>query len=342
MDKPYLLVGDVGGTNTRLALAYPSGTGYRLEDYTVYRTRQLSGLPEAVDRFFSGLSLEPRPAGCCISAAGPVESGVSTLTNAPWKVNEHELADMLGCPSRVINDFAALSYGLAALDVEDAESVVPIAHADGSFGTPRGNVRAVVGPGTGLGVGYLVHHEGKYLGLPSEAGHSDFAPYDETSLGMFGYLKERYGVDPGSELAVSGQGIANWFDYLFETANRPASCRDIAELPDSEKPAAVASRADDDPLCGRVLDNFFAAFGRFAANVCLHYLPTAGLFLAGGIPAKHRTRLAASGFAAGFDTNYRDHIRRLLVSTPLYLVVREHTALQGAALVIHQEIPTTD
>ena len=110
-----ILVGDVGGTRTRLALYGRSTAAPRAE--AVYSSRDHAGLEEIVDAFLAS-SKAKRPAVAVIGIAGPVRGGVAVVTNLPWRLDERALARHLGIPQVVLlNDLAVAGAEPAGLSV---------------------------------------------------------------------------------------------------------------------------------------------------------------------------------------------------------------------------------
>jgi glucokinase len=78
-----ILAGDIGATNTRLALFDANGGGP--QKLTTYESAAHGGLDEIVAEFLAAHPAEPRSA--CFGIAGPVEAGVCTATNLAWNVD---------------------------------------------------------------------------------------------------------------------------------------------------------------------------------------------------------------------------------------------------------------
>ena len=166
----YCLVGDIGGTNTTIALVGRKDSRFHIVVKCIFETQQISDfmLPfrQAVARI-SELNQYKIPESCCICAAGPIEGNVcSRLTNARWGIDGNKIAAETGIKTRIINDFTALSFGISVLDTENEKEIVKMKNADGSFPTPQGSVRAVIGAGTGLGVGFTTETVGKTIAFP--------------------------------------------------------------------------------------------------------------------------------------------------------------------------------
>ncbi len=332
-----ILAGDIGGTNTTLALV-----ARRKKDFTIilkcrFDSQDLRGMEEPIRRMLqeaASRSADLRPAVCCLSGAGPVTDNRCTLSNLSWEIEGDSLADTFGFPVFVINDFVAVSYGVSLLDVEDEDHVLKLPHPGGRFPHPHGTVRGVVGAGTGLGVGYLVELDDRYIAFPSEGGHADFAAFDRETRELKDYLDSRTDLTAGAELFVSGQGIVNIYRFFREIRHLPedAVIAEIDSLEDEEKPAAIAGHAGDHSACRDMMRLFIKMYGRFAGNASLHFFPTRGMFIAGGIVTKNeRLLLDDDLFMRYFEMNYKETIREVLKNFPVYIIRNYSVSLYGAA-----------
>ncbi|HJV49772.1 MAG TPA: glucokinase [Geothrix sp.] len=329
-----VLVADVGGTNLNLALLAPEAGRFRLLRKARFSTQETRSLLEPVRRF---LDSEPstRPSRACFSGAGPVLERRIRLTNAPWDIDGAALEEALGIPVHLVNDFIALSCGVVQLDLADPQQVTPLPHGDGSLpaADPRG-LALVVGAGTGLGVGFVTRTDQGARAFPSEGGHIGLPIFDAETLALWRHLQEGLPGPPGAEMAVSGMGIGHLFRFLLETKrviSTPETAAILA-LPPADQPAAISTRAAEDPACARTMALFVDLYARVCAELCAVFLPTGGLFLAGGIAAKNRGHFLQDGrFMARFERNYRAHLDQLTRATPVYLVHDYDLSLFGAA-----------
>lgn len=332
-DNP-ILVADVGGTNLNLALMAPDGVGYRLLRKGRFSTQEEASLLGPLQRF---LAADPslRPGRACLSGAGPVLDRRIHLTNAPWDIDGPALERDLGIPVHLVNDFIALSCGVLQLDLADPRQVTPLAHGDGSLpaADPQG-LALVVGAGTGLGVGFVVRTPQGARAFPSEGGHIGLPVFDEDTLALWRHLQAGLAGPPGAEMAVSGMGLAQIFRFLLDSQRVPwtPAATAILALADAGQPAAISLQAATDPACGRAMGMFVDLYARVCAELCAVFLPTGGIFLAGGIASKNADRFLEDGrFMARFEQNYRVHLNQLTRATPLYLVHDYDLSLYGAA-----------
>lgn len=331
---PTLLVADIGGTNLNLALAEPQGDGVRLLRRVRYATQAEPALLPAVLRFLSEVP-ELRPQRACFAGAGPVTAGRIVLTNAPWDIDGPALEAALGIPVAVINDFSATCQGVLLLDPSEERQVGPLLHPDGRHPAPdpQGTI-LVVGAGTGLGVGFITRDASGARVHPSEGGHIGLPLEEEAHLALWQHLRPGFPAGPGAEAAVSGPGLANLLAFLLATQRAPGSPATVAlqALPPEAQPPAIAEAADSDAACGQAMDLFVDLYARVCAQLCAAFLPTGGLFLAGGIAAKNERRLRDDHrFMRSFERNYRDHLDTLTRATPVFIVRDYGLSLLGAA-----------
>jgi glucokinase len=332
-DNP-ILAADVGGTNLNLALLAEEGGRFQLLRKARFDTQAERSLLGPIQRF---LAAEPslRPGRACLSGAGPVIDRRIHLTNAPWDIDGVALERDLGIPVHLVNDFIALSCGVLQLDLADARQVTALPHGDGSLPVVDAQgLSLVVGAGTGLGVGFVVRTARGARAFPSEGGHIGLPVFDEETLALWRHLQAGLPGPPGAEMAVSGHGIAVLFRFLLDSQRAPwtPTATAILALPPADQPAAIAVHSGSDPSCGRAMALFVDLYARVCAELCAVFLPTGGLFLAGGIAAKNAGHFLEEGrFMARFERNYRAHLDRLTRATPVYLVRDYDLSLYGAA-----------
>ncbi len=313
MDGPVVLVGDIGGTHSRLELVRLTDSPQVLQART-YHNDDHPDLGAIGREFLRQSSVAPDLA--CLAVAGPVMDNCMNLTNRDWRVSGAELAAQLGVP-RVyfINDLEAVGYGLQCLQPEDwvvlqAGTVVPQA--------PIG----VVAAGTGLGECFLTWDGQTYRVWPSEGGHTDFAPRNDRELGLWQYLHAKFGR-VSVERVVSGPGLCNIYNYLAQVFPEQAK----PELLAAQNPALITQNVHD-PLCSQAVDMFIANYGSEAGNLALKLLARGGIYLAGGIAPQLVTRFQQGGFLRAFLDKGR--MGPLLEHIPVFLVTNPRVGLLGA------------
>lgn len=354
------LVGDIGGTNTNLAFAESENAQIKIIKKARYATQQVTSLREPLQRFLQeayAQGLNRSIDYCCISGAGPVQADESIqLTNAPWSLRTNNIAELINAPTKLINDFTALSYAITQLNHLDVHQVTHLAHSDGSKPEPHQGMMLVIGAGTGLGVGLVYRDKDRIEAFPSEGGHSELPCYDALSQAFFAWISARCGYPAGAELAVSGQGISNIFEFLcsssfsidllspdYEAAskiigtNMTIDAREILACPRDEWPVRIASASCRDPFCFLTMEIFIRLYALKAANLTSIMLPTGGVWLAGGISTKNEPWFLENyRFMKWFEKNYAVHIRQFLSSTPVFIVKNYDISLMGAAVAALQ------
>jgi len=276
----------------------------------------------------------PKPQVLCVSGAGPVVGRSITLTNAPWGIDGGELERVFGLPTFVINDFSAISWGILLLDRNNPDELVQLPAPDGTLALPSADGPVVViGAGTGLGFGYVLRDGGIRV-YPSEGGHVSLPVFDDESREFSRWLDLRYGFAVGAEAGVSGQGIGNIFIFMAGSDREPSvAVRSILGATEHERPALIAEAASaGDPLCVRVMRMFVRLYARVASDAAAVFLPTGGIYLAGGVAAKNlRFFTEAGSFMESFGKAYREHIKAIAARTPVFVVKDYAISIYGAA-----------
>ncbi len=334
---------DLGGTNASFAIVETAGARYEVLSRVVLPSAQqdsfAAALLTALRHFDNERELMASVGACCVSAAGPVAAGVCTPTNLPYTVSTHEVENILKIPCTIMNDFEAICYGVPLLDLNDSQQVRRIhLTLDPQENTEaKHGVAAVIGAGTGLGMGYLSWVPPDLKVFASEGGHLDFAPWDEQSSELASHLRHELGRFPDREHALSGPSIPRIYRFITSSGRAPTnelSLR-IGELPHNEQPEAIAAASVGeaaDAGCRAAMSLFFALYGRQCGAAALQFLPSYGVFLAGGIAAKNAAGLTSSPeFVEAYLAGYSGNLRRELLATPLYIILDYQISLLGAA-----------
>lgn len=339
----YILTGDVGGTNTSLGLVHVNKGQFSVVKKHSFQSKQLSGFDQALETVLDEYRQFCQPAGlagACFTIAGPVVDNAVSLTNLDWNIDGNALAAKIGLPVYLINDISGICYGLPLVDHADPNHILCLAHPDGTFPAPRElkpgtAVQAVVAPGTGMGVGYLIKDRGNYLALPAEAGHIDWGAFSRETRLMQEWMHQRLGINPGVEEFISGRGIANIFQYFVDSKAEGHDSPVIGHItagPQGSWGGHIASYYGQDHLCSHVMDLFIEMLARYASAVALWMLPQGGLYLAGGVPAKNRNLIMANNkFIKIFLQNYQPGMTEQLKKIPVFMSLDYGINLPGAA-----------
>ncbi len=318
-----ILAGDIGGTNTRLAITdRDSQDRIRIVREQTVPSKQHRYLHRICQEFLQGES--ERPEVACFGVAGPVHQNRCAATNLSWVVDGERLIRELQIPRvTVINDLEANAYGIACLDPKDIDVI--------RAGEPDAVGHAVViSPGTGLGQAGMFWDGGRHIPIPSEGGHTDFGPQNSLQFALAQYLIDQY-QRASWERVVSGPGMVNIYQFLRDTGrgDEPGWLKSISEedLAPEISRAAVEGRS---PLCEMALDLFLELLGAEAGNLALKYLALGGIWLGGGIVVKVLERLKGTPhFLRGLMNKGR--MREQIERMPVRILVNDKTALLGAA-----------
>jgi len=332
-----ILAGDIGGTNTNLALVGEKANKYTILLKCVFKSNKIDGVIDPLKEVIAAAKKKNPHLKidlCCISAAGPVENNYCKLTNCKWAIDGGAIKKAIKIDTLVINDFLAIGYGIPTLDANDPNQITKLPTTEGNFPRPEGTTKAVVGAGTGLGVGFLTATDGKYRAHPSEGGHSAFAAFDDETIKLKEYVADKTGMTPGVELFVSGQGISNIYHYIKDKKNIKieGALKRIDEAKDEDKPALISKNAGDNKVCRDIMKLFVKMYGGFAGGLAVIFLPFGGVYLAGGIVTKNEPLFLEDNlFMRNFEANYNPNIRPLLKKIPVYIIKDYSISLYGAA-----------
>lgn len=320
-----LLAGDIGGTKTVLALVEENGDTARVVAEAVFPSREYATLETVVAAFRDA---HPAPvARAAFSVAGPVIEGRAHITNLPWCLDAARMAETFGVGQvLLVNDLQATAYAIPHLRPDQLTQLLA--------GQPDpAGVRAVVAVGTGLGEALLVPDPGGYLALPTEGGHTDFAPRGPLQRRLLAELS-RVHEHVSYERVCSGMGIATLYRFLADRATEPPPPWLAARLAagGDVTPAIVdggMSRERACPVCRRTLRLLASILGAEAGNAALRGLATGGVYLGGGIPPRILPVLRGRAFREGFLQ--KGPMSRLLANVPVYVILEPRAALLGAA-----------
>jgi len=317
-----LLCGDIGGTNTRLAL-FRREPALEPTRIATYPNAHAAGLGDLLATFL-GADTSPIEAAC-FGIAGPVLGGRVETTNLPWVIDAEEVGGRLGgAPVFLLNDLEALAYGVAALR-DDATVILNPGTA-----VPTGTI-AIIAAGTGLGEGGLVWDGRRHVAIPSEGGHADFGPRSEREIALLRYLLGRY-EHVSYERMVSGPGLAHLFEFLRDVERREVPPALAAALDTPDAPAAItkaALAAGGPAIAAAALDMFVSIYGAEAGNLALKLKATGGVYVGGGIAPKILPKLTDGTFRTAFLAKGR--FADMLASIPVRVVTDDRIALFGAA-----------
>jgi glucokinase len=247
-----------------------------------------------------------------LAVAGPVSGdGLSVrVVNTGLMFNQRALQEVLGVSPVFCNDFFVQAQSVPYL-----KALVQIGGDKDAAG-----VKAILGPGSGLGMAALVPNDaGKLTVLSSEGGHGDLAPGSFLEAELWSVLAQTH-QHVSWETVLSGPGIVNLYQAMSSIWGMEAVPKSAEEI--------VQQGLAAEPLCHQTLETFAGLLGGAAGNLALTVGARGGVYISGGIAPKLADMLPTSPLRRRFDErgDLSDYARAI----PLYLVMDEHPGLLGA------------
>ncbi|MFG6594817.1 ROK family protein [Sulfitobacter sp. 1A13368] len=328
----WYLVGDIGGTNLRLAAVDPAGA---VVERRTHPTDGLTTLPDACATFCAEMGRPPE--GVAMAVAGVVVDEQVRMTNAARSISRDDLARACGLdPTKVLllNDFEAAAWSLATLDTEK------VTYLQGGP-EPQPGARVIIGPGTGLGVGSLVWQGARPTAVPGEGGHLRLTPHSAEEVAYFEALIALWPeVQMGAALAVeaeailSGTGMPYWYRAIASARGEAAHLEGAAAI-------FAAAKAGEDASACRAVALMVQYLGGVAGDLGLVMGARGGVFITGGV-AQQNTWMLDDSFLAAFNAGGRHSKWR--AAMPLGLCSDPDFGLLGArnCLFVQHEHPLPD
>jgi glucokinase len=317
-----IIAGDVGGTKCNIALF--SEKNGKLD--VVFRQRFASKDFAKFDLIIKEFTrqAEPHLNGGKIRAAGfgvagPVINNRIHATNLPWIIDSATLSSELGVETiALMNDLGATGHSLEHLAPEDFVVL--------NAGKPvQGASRALLAAGTGLGQSILFWDGTRYRVVPSEGGHSDFAPRTDQQIELLKFMRKRY-PQVSWELILSGRGFRTIHEFLSPSVKHPIFDDEDADPAPFITKTALAKEC---PICVQTLDLWTSIYGSEAGNLALKVLALGGVYVAGGIAVKILPKIKDGTFFEAFRDKW--HFTEMLSDVPVSIVLNESAPLIGAA-----------
>ncbi len=317
-----LLVGDIGGTKTHIALFAARGRRLVPTARRRFISRDYRGLAPILTEFLNEHRVTIRAA--CFGVAGPVTDGRCEGANLPWVVDARVLRRLLKLKAvALINDLEATAYGIETLPAS------AFATLQTGRPQPRGTI-AVIAAGTGLGEGALVWDGARYRAIPTEGGHADFAPRTEQEIRLLRHLAKKFG-HVSYERVLSGPGKLELYRFLRDAGGAREPAWLAAALRKGDASAVVSEMAltRRSTVCVKALDLFVSLYGAEAGNLALKFLARGGVYVGGGIAPHILPKLKDGTFLRAFRDKGR--LSPVVSRIPVRVMLDERAALYGAA-----------
>jgi glucokinase len=315
--QPLVIVADIGGTNTRVALA--DGAAVRQASVAKFRNAEYRDLESVLARYLADQSLKSVD-GVCVAAAGPVTDGVAEMTNIDWTITGPNIATATHAPQvAILNDLQAQGQALGHIAADRLRRIV-----DGPV--KPGASMLVVGLGTGVNAAPVHNTPWGRVVAPSECGHITMPVRTDEDLALAKFV-ETYGSDAhgftGVEDVLAGRGIEHI--YAFVTAEAGA----LDPRTSAQVMAGIAAR---EPLALECARHYVRILGQELGNLAMIHLPYGGIFLIGGM-----SRAMAPMFSEmNLATHYHDkgRMRHIVMDCAVSIVEDDFAALTGCAVYL--------
>lgn len=308
---PPCLIADIGGTNGRFAIF--DGEGIR--EFKAFRCADYSTLQEMMSNYFSSLSIA-LPKVAVLAVATYVTDDCVSFTNLSWEFSVKEVKRQFAFDSlKVINDFTAISIAVPTLRGEQLIQV------GGNKNSDAAAAKAIIGPGTGLGVSGLFSHDNNWLPIQGQGGHVTWGALSPFEQEMFNYISDQHNPISAEHL-LSGKGIKLIYESICVVNGSQNKY-----LENNEIVSRGTSYTDDE--CVKTVEFFCGVLGRVAGDLALTLGARSGVYIAGGIVSHLTDFLISSGV---FRENFQRKgcMSAYMQDIPAYIINEGKVGLIGA------------
>lgn len=314
MTTSLALVADIGGTNTRVALA--DGKAVRKDSIRRFANADYSSLEPVLVQYLAEAGIAGVD-GTCVAVAGPVRDGVAMMTNLDWTITSAGLVEATkASQTAILNDLQAQGHALGHIAPEYLRCLIPAPQR-------AGGAMLVVGVGTGMNAAPVHETPWGRVVAASECGHKNMPVQTDQDFRLMRFL-ESHGAHAhgfaGVEDALAGRGLERL--HAFVTLEAGA----MQEIKAAEIMAALAA---GDPLARETARLYVHILGSELGNLSLIHLPFGGVYLIGGVARAMTPYMAEMGLTEAFRAKGR--FAEFMQGFALYVVEDDYAALTGCA-----------
>jgi glucokinase len=313
-----VLIGDIGGTNARFGIV--EAPGLPMTRFDPVRIADFASIEDALRRLVKSMPRQPK--SMTLAIATPLVGDRMRLTNGDWVIDPASLIAQFGLDGVVLmNDFAAQALAALALDP---------GHVTAAGGAPvlARAPKVVIGPGTGLGIAFLVNVAERWAIIPGEGGHVDLGPRSQREMTIWPHLEKSAGR-MSAENALSGRGLENLFRAICKADGLPPRPANASEISQHAVDGSNAQAAE-------AVELFLRLLARVAGDMALLTLARGGVYIGGGIGARFTRQIATPSFRSEFED--KSPHEAILKTIPLFVLTHPTGALDGLnAFVQHPD-----
>lgn len=314
MTSQLAIVADIGGTNTRVALA--DGKVVRAGSIRKFSNAEYPGLEPVLRQYLADAGIASVD-GACVAAAGPVRDGVAVMTNLDWTIDSPSLIRATGAQrTAILNDLQAQGHALGHIAPQFLRPLIA---------GPQQAKAAMLVVGVGTGMNAAPVHETPWgrVVAASECGHISMPVRTEQDFRLARFL-ESHGPHAhgfaGVEDVLAGRGLERVHAFVTTEAGTPQ------ELKAADIMAALAA---GDALARDTARLYVHLLGAELGNLALIHLPFGGLFLIGGVARAMTPYMEEFGLAEAFRDKGR--FGTFMHSFAVTVVEDDFAALTGCA-----------
>ena len=306
------LVADIGGTNSRLALAITSKKDSEiiLENIQKFKNSDFNNFEEVIEKYLSS-SNDNLINRMCIAAAGIISEDTVEMSNLNWKITVSSLQKASNIKSvLIINDLQAQGYALDFIKPKDLEKLI-----EGNYSAAQIDTKLVCGMGTGFNVAIAYQTAFGTFVPASEYGHARTTTANEKQKLIVKQLEESSSF-VSYENILAGSGL----NRLDKVLNRRED-RSPSDILEAAKAGDLKAKEVGSQLAG------FAgqAFGDFA----LMNMAIGGVYLIGGFARAMMPYLKEENFKQNFYN--RGNFSEIMKKISVHLILDDYAALKGCA-----------
>lgn len=307
-----VLAGDVGGTNARFVL-FENGQFNQASLHSLPVDRH-NDLADTIADYMAKTNCSALDKIALSVASTARYEDEMALTNCTVRFSVSGLVERFRLQgAHVINDFTAAALGVVSLPAEHLHVV--------HKGKPDASApRAVLGPGTGLGVSGLVYSGDHWIPLQGQGGHVTAVVQTQRELSINNVLAEQFG-HVSAERYLSGPGLVSVYNAICQLDNLPLQCESPTEI----TAKAIAAEC---PACIEVMQLFCKLLGVVAGNLALTLGASGGIYISGGIVPRLGNYFLKSDFLA--ELHNKGRFSDFIADMPVWLVKSGEPALYGA------------
>ena len=306
------LVADIGGTNSRLAVAITSkkDRAIILENIQKFKNSDFNNFEEVIKKYLSN-SNDNLINRMCIAAAGIISEDTVEMSNLNWKITVPSLQKTSNIKSvLIINDLQAQGYALDFIKPKDLEKLI-----EGNYSAAEIDTKLVCGMGTGFNVAIAYQTAFGTFVPASEYGHARTTTANEKQKLIVKQLEENSSF-VSYENILAGSGLNRLDKVLNRREDRSPS--DILE-------AAKAGDLKAKEVASQLAGFAGQAFGDFA----LMNLAIGGVYLIGGFARAMMPYLKEENFKQNFYN--RGNFSEIMKKISVHLILDDYAALKGCA-----------